>query len=140
MDFFAVTCLEAGGNHSFYSAAVFLRQARELFPDTFLVIGNSSGVTGYTVGAGVQDNSKKAWILRLKVKENHRGRSLGRILVEELCNRFHAKGIHEAWLSVAPDNKSAMRLYSGLDFEIVEMLPEYFGPGEDRYLMKKSLG
>jgi ribosomal protein S18 acetylase RimI-like enzyme len=46
--------------------------------------------------------------------------------------------VHTIRLSVSPGNKPALRLYDKQGFVQEKFVRAYFGPGEDRIIMKKE--
>jgi ribosomal protein S18 acetylase RimI-like enzyme len=138
-DFLAVKVLEEEHGHDAYSAGVFIRQAAELYPSTFLVLEDAEGVIGYTIGASVQDTTSQAWCLRLAVRKDRRQDGWGKRLFTALLILLSSRGVHTCFLSVSPNNIPAYRLYLGQGFRIVRKEKDYFGKGETRYLMKKDL-
>jgi ribosomal-protein-alanine N-acetyltransferase len=135
-DFHAVRALEKGDKRENYSAAVFVRQAAEIFPATFFVAGAKSEVFGYAIGAQVQGNPAIAWVLRLKVKEESQGRGIGTVLMETLIAALTSAGAREILLSVSPVNRPAVSLYRKLGFIKTGYHPAYFGEGEERDVMR----
>jgi ribosomal-protein-alanine N-acetyltransferase len=138
-DFPAVKTLEEEHGHDGYSASVFIRQAAELYPQTFLVLEDAGEVVGYTIGASVQDNASQAWCLRLALRRDQRQKGLGTQLFAALLELLCSHGIHVCFLTVSPSNIPAYRLYYRQGFRIVQEEEDYFGEGETRYLMKKDL-
>jgi ribosomal-protein-alanine N-acetyltransferase len=131
--------LEADHGHDGYSAGVFVRQAAELSPETFLVLEEKEGVIGFSIGALVQHNTSRAWCLRLAIRKEYRGKGLGTRLFTALLEVLSAHGVQECFLTVSPHNIPARTLYENMGFEIVREEEGYFGEGEDRYMMKKNL-
>jgi ribosomal-protein-alanine N-acetyltransferase len=138
-DYSAVKALEEAHEHDGYSAGVFIRQAAELYPETFLVLQDVEVVVGYTIGASVQDIVSQAWCLRLALRKDYREKGLGTQLFAALLELLCSRGVHECFLTVSPDNISARRLYLRQGFRIVRKEEDYFGKGETRYVMKKDL-
>jgi ribosomal-protein-alanine N-acetyltransferase len=135
-DFLAVLPLEMGEKRNAYSAAVSVRQAGELFPDTFFVADIGGTVAGYAIGAHVRGTGKEAWVLRLAVKEPFRGNGIGILLMEQVIAALDAGGAEVVFLSVSPQNAPAVAIYRKLGFVTVCCRKEYFGDGEDRDIMR----
>jgi ribosomal protein S18 acetylase RimI-like enzyme len=51
------------------------------------------------------------------VREEVRGRGIGRALLEAALERFAARGLTEVSVSTFPDNEGALRLYRSLGFD-----------------------
>ena len=138
-DFAAVTALEESGIHEPYRSAVFVRQMGEVCKETFLVaVLTNDEPVGYTVGAHIQYDPSQAWILRLGVREDQRRKGAGGALLKAITAALKAGHACTIRLSVSPYNQPAIRLYESQGFIQERVLPAYFGPGEDRIIMKKN--
>ncbi|MFA5332313.1 MAG: GNAT family N-acetyltransferase [Methanoregula sp.] len=137
-DFAEVSLLESDSVHEPYRSAVFVRQMGALFPHTFLVAVVGETVVGFTVGSIVQDGSASAWVLRVMVKDGYRHRRVGTRLLSTVIESLVARSITTIYLTVSPQNLPAIRLYTTAGFVRVDEIREYFGPGEDRYVMKRE--
>ncbi|MFD1051746.1 GNAT family N-acetyltransferase, partial [Kibdelosporangium lantanae] len=73
------------------------------------------------------------------VREEFRRRGYGKSLTRASMRRLAGVGVPELYLTVAPDNRSALGLYRGLGFEVEGMGKDYLGPGEDRLIMVADL-
>ncbi|MDD1703402.1 MAG: GNAT family N-acetyltransferase, partial [Methanoregula sp.] len=137
-DFTEVAILEIAGVHERYRSAVFVRQMGALCPGTFLVAVAGTTVVGYTVGTIVQDDSKSGWVLRMMVKDGYRRRGTGTRLLDAVIDVLRARSIRTVYLTVSPKNAPAIRLYKNKGFVQIAEMKEYFGPGEDRFMMKRE--
>jgi ribosomal-protein-alanine N-acetyltransferase len=139
-DFVAVTALEESGHHEPYRSAVFVRQMGEICKETFLVAVPDEGEpVGYTVGASVQHDLSEAWILRMGVREDQQRKGIGSALLKSVTTALQARHVRTIRLSVSPENLHAIMLYKGQGFVEEKILPAYFGRGEDRIIMRKTL-
>jgi ribosomal protein S18 acetylase RimI-like enzyme len=125
---------DAGG----YASAVTVRQAAALWPATFLVADEDDVAVGFTIGAPSSD-PETGWILRLKVREERRRRGCATSLLRAVLARLRDAGVRTVRLTVAPENRPARGLYARLGFLEEGLLPEYFGPGEDRLVLALEL-
>ena len=138
-DFAAVAALEESGLHEPYRSAVFVRQMGEVCKETFLVaVPDGKEPVGYTIGAAVQHNLYDAWILRMVVREDQRRKGIGSALLEAVTNALQARNACTIQLTVSPENRPAIRLYERHGFIRETTVNAYFGPGEDRIIMKKT--
>jgi ribosomal protein S18 acetylase RimI-like enzyme len=138
-DFAAVAALEESGLHEPYRSAVFVRQMSEVCKETFLVAVPDDGEpVGYTIGAGVQHDFYEAWILRMGVREDQRRKGIGSALLEAVTDALQARHTCTIRLTVSPENQPAIRLYERQGFVREKIFTAYFGPGEDRIIMKKT--
>jgi len=78
-------------------------------------------------------------VLALTVVEQYRRIGVAEKLTLHLINVFKEKGIEIVMLTVVPTNLAAIRLYEKLGFKFVEKVDNYFGPGEERIVMRKNL-
>lgn len=62
-------------------------------------------------------SGRKAWIEDVVVDETHRGKGIGRKLMEFLINEGRQKGIYEILLFTAHHRKPAHQLYQSLGFQ-----------------------
>jgi ribosomal protein S18 acetylase RimI-like enzyme len=137
-DFSEVTVLESAGVHERYRSAVFVRQMGALSPATFLVVVSGTTVVGFTVAASVQDDPRKAWILRMMVKDGFRHRGIGTALLRAICGVLHGRAVTTISLTVSPENEPAVRLYRREGFVQESLAHAYFGEGEDRFVMRRT--
>jgi len=137
-DFPAVTALEESGLHEPYRSAVFIRQMAEVCSETFLVAVLEDGAIGYSIGTTVQHTPVEAWILRIGVREDQRRRGAGTALLAAILDIFYTHYVQTIRLSVSPGNQPALRLYEKQGFVQEKFVQAYFGPGEDRIIMKKE--
>jgi [ribosomal protein S18]-alanine N-acetyltransferase len=139
-DFGPVVALEESGIHEPYRSAVFVRQMGEVCKETFLVaVIDDLEPVGYAVGIQVQHTVHDAWILRLGVREDQRRKGIGAALLKAVTGALHAGHACTIRLTVSLKNQPAIRLYGRQGFRQERIVPAYFGQGEDRIIMKKTL-
>jgi ribosomal-protein-alanine N-acetyltransferase len=122
-----------------YAGAVFVRQAGALYPESFFVLQGPHGVSGFSIAAMVQGYPPEGWILRLHVADECRRSGYGRMLLRASVRSLAVSGARSVFLSVAPDNAAAVDLYTSEGFVLVSRADAYFGRGEDRLIMEKSV-
>ena len=116
----------------------FFRQALDALPAFFLVAETDAGrLAGYVLGSA-QAGDAHGWVLSLAVDPEARGRGAGRALVTALLEAFAARGAGEAFLHVSPSNAVAVGLYERMGFERVREERDWFGPGEDRLILRRG--
>ena len=135
-DFDAVVALEQGEKRNRYGAAVFVRQSAALYPQTFLVADYDGTAVGYAIGAVVQDDTTSAWVLRLSVGRPYQGQGRGWALISRLIAELSARKVQNIFLSVAPTNIPAKKIYGQIGFVNVAHMSGYFCEGEDRDIMR----
>ena len=131
----AAVNLSAFGNPSHpYS----LRQNFDLFGETYLVAELDDVVVGYCLSA-IQPKTNNAWILDLAVLAERQGSGIGKRLTEAACKLLRTNGVETVYLTVNP-NKDYLRVfYEGFGFVIDHEEKAYFGPGNDRLVMRARL-
>ena len=78
-------------------------------------------------------------IWTIEVMAPYRRRGVGARLLSELEEALRARGARECYLEVRADNEPAIRLYERAGYERTGLLHDYYGPGEDGFLMRKRL-
>ncbi len=136
-DFPSVSLMEESGLNESYRSAVFIRQMAEVCSETFLVAVREDEAIGYTIGTFVQHNPAEAWILRIGVREDMRKTGTGTALLRAVMDVL-PPSVQTIRLSVSPGNQPALSLYRKQGFEQEKCIQDYFGPGEDRIIMKKE--
>jgi len=81
----------------------------------------------------------EAHILNLAVHPDHRGRGLGRRLVELVVQEAQAAGARLVTLEVRRENAPARSLYRKLGFVDTGQRRNYYGRGEDAIIMSLAL-
>ena len=93
--------------------------AEARFYPTFepLAIYDGDTMVGFTM-YGQDETTGAWWIIRLMVDARYQGRGFGRAAMLALIDRLVAQtGCNEIWISFAPGNSGAARLYTSLGFE-----------------------
>lgn len=113
-----------------------LRQYFDIWGDHLLVVEDSElRLHGYVLAS--PPHNALSWIISLGVTPELRRNGLGRRLMMAILSRLRSEGAHKIWLTVEPDNGSAILLYRSLGFVAQGAPdPEYFGAGEPRLLMR----
>ncbi len=76
------------------------------------------------------------WIFGFYIRPDWQGQGFGRELLRGVMDevtRVDGSGIE---LSVPPSNRAALDLYLSFGFRVVEEIVDFYGPGEDRYLLR----
>ncbi|HNW33488.1 MAG TPA: N-acetyltransferase [Candidatus Ozemobacteraceae bacterium] len=82
----------------------------------------------------------RALLFSLAVVTARRRRGVGLALMNGVIDSLASRGVKILELTVAPANEAALGLYiARLGFERVELMPDHFGPGRPRWLLRKSL-
>jgi ribosomal-protein-alanine N-acetyltransferase len=115
---------------------LFLHELKVPFSRTTLIrAGNGTRTTlGYVCRWLVGD---EAQILNLAVHPDHRGRGMGRQLVEFVIAEAEAAGIGTVTLEVGRENEAARSLYRRLGFVDTGVRRDYYGHGGDAIIMSR---
>jgi tRNA threonylcarbamoyl adenosine modification protein TsaD/ribosomal-protein-alanine acetyltransferase len=104
-------------------------------PDTrsWVVAESAAGLLGF---GGLMQNMTDGHVLDLAVREDARGRGIGRALLSALVELAAERGIGRMTLEVRPGNDAARRLYESAGFHGVGSRPGYYDDtGEDAVIM-----
>ena len=82
------------------------------------------------------DDRELFWVFGFYIRPEFQGQGLGRDLLEAMADVVRRHDGTSLMLSVAPDNTRALNLYLGFGFKVIEEVPEFYGPGEDRFLLR----
>jgi len=115
-----------------------LRQLFDLHHAWWLVADHPAGLRGYSLGVPTFDG-RLGWLLGLGVRREFRGRGYGRSLTVNSLRLFEAAGVPEVYLTVEPDNLSAIAVYQEVGFTIDRLAKDYLGPGYDRIIMVRRI-
>ena len=118
------------------------------FPDTFLVAELEGVVVGYVMCRIEYGFShlrrlglaRKGHIVSIAVKEAHRGKGVGTLLMQTSQDAMVKKTATECYLEVRVSNNGAIILYQRLGFKVSGRLEAYYKDGEAALLMAAQLG
>lgn len=82
------------------------------------------------------DEADIMWVLGFWVRPAWQGRGLGRWLLEAVMAELPGAGARGLVLTADPANERALNLYTSVGFRRVEEIRDFYGPGEDRFLMR----
>lgn len=129
-----------------YSDYFFESILKEL-PESFLIAELDGKVVGYTMCKlefGFSNFRKlgfvkKGHVVSVAVLDEHRGKGLGKALMQEATSGLIAKKADEIYLEVRVSNESATKMYERLGFVIKTKIRAYYRDGEEAYLMALEL-
>jgi [ribosomal protein S18]-alanine N-acetyltransferase len=130
-----------------YSDYFFESILREL-PEAFIIAELDDIMTGYImckIEFGFSNFRKlgfvkKGHVVSVAVLEQHRGAGVGKALMLEGINGVVSRKCDEIYLEVRISNRSAIKMYEKLGFQIKSALRAYYRDGEDAYLMALDFG
>ena len=116
------------------------------FPETFIVAEKKGMIVGYImcriesglsgIGFTPLSFSKKGHIISIAVLPEHRGKGLGRALIEKaLENMTRVYNAKSCYLEVRVSNEPAISLYKKVGFEVQRTIRGYYADGENAYIM-----
>jgi [ribosomal protein S18]-alanine N-acetyltransferase len=106
----------------------------------FLVAELEETLVGYYIGSVSGGDPRVGWVLRLWVAEHLRRRGIASDLLNQGEIAFMNDGISLIMLSCSPVNTGALTLYHNQGYHDLRYENEYFGKGEDRVILRKTLG
>jgi ribosomal protein S18 acetylase RimI-like enzyme len=106
----------------------------------FLVAENGGQVIGEGIALVRQHKGRTSGrIYSLAVNENHRGKQVGRRLLEAMVDQLETRGVKRIYLEVEQSNRKAVALYERNGFRCIGKLPGYYAPGADGLHMMLDL-
>lgn len=128
-----VDSFPAAGTYTYLA----LRQLFDISPD-YCFLAETDELLGYTLGA-ITSSGVEGWVLNLAVLPIARRKGVGEALTGSLRQALIDGGAESLYLTVNPQNTSAIKLYDQLGFVELGVHPDYFGPGVDRLIMKYAV-
>jgi ribosomal-protein-alanine N-acetyltransferase len=94
-------------------------------------------VAGYAVLWCILDQGELA---NIAIREDERGRGLGRLLLDHMIGIAHERGVRSLFLEVRMSNRAAARLYASRGFAEIGRRENYYErPREDARVLQKRL-
>ena len=118
------------------------------FPETFLVAELDGAVVGYVMCRIEYGFShlkrlglaRKGHIVSVAVRDGHRGKGVGTMLMNASHQGMAAKTATESYLEVRVTNSEAIALYQRLGYRVASRLEAYYKDGEAALVMAMPLG
>ena len=118
------------------------------FPETFLVAELEGTIVGYLMCRIEYGFShlkrlglaRKGHIVSVAVREQHRGKRIGSMLMQVGHREMTGKTATEAYLEVRVSNSEAIALYQRLGYKVSGRLESYYKDGEAALVMAAQLG
>jgi len=76
------------------------------------------------------------YVVGFYVRPKWQGRHLGKAFLTAVADVLRQQGAEGMLLTVAPDNERAIGLYRGLGFEDEAFVPDFYGDGADRHILR----
>ena len=109
----------------------------ETFPHGCWVAEQLHKIVGFLVG--VKTSSETARILMLAVSKSQRRQGIGSNLLIHFLKEIITENIKHVELEVRVTNKQAIMFYQKNDFDIVNILSNFYQNGGDAYVMRRVL-
>jgi len=118
------------------------------FPETFLVAEMEGTIVGYVMCRIEYGFShlrrlglaRKGHIVSIAVKERHRGKGVGTMLMHASQDAMVEKTATESYLEVRVTNEEAISLYQKLGYSVTSRLEAYYKDGEAALVMAAKIG
>lgn len=118
------------------------------FPETFLIAELEGVIVGYIMCRIEYGFShlrrlglaRKGHVVSIAVKESHRGKGVGTILLRTAQEEMLKKSSTECYLEVRVSNEGAIALYQRLGYKVSGRLDAYYKDGEAALVMAIPLG
>lgn len=111
---------------------LFLEYARAC-PRLFLVAALGRWVAGYSITCLAPRNAE---LVSIAVDPRHRGRGLGRAMLDHTLAELRARRLKTWWLMVADGNQTAIDFYLSYGFQRGKRVKGYYGAGRDGWRMR----
>ncbi|MGQ9587873.1 MAG: GNAT family N-acetyltransferase [Thermoplasmata archaeon] len=108
-----------------------------LWREGFIVLLEDGKIVGFV--AAVESGPKIARVLMLAVLPEHRKRSFGKRLMNDLYAACLTKGLDTVVLEVRKSNRDAMVFYERQGFSVYGEIKNFYSNGEDAFKMMKVL-
>jgi ribosomal-protein-alanine N-acetyltransferase len=102
-----------------------------------LVALSGPHLAGFIVAG--ENGGSAAWIVTLDVHPGARRQGIGTQLVRAVEARYARAGVHRLSLQVGVGNAGAVSLYEKAGFRKTDDLADYYGPGQDAFIMEKKI-
>jgi len=118
------------------------------FPETFLVAELAGALVGYVMCRIEYGFShlrrlglaRKGHIVSIAVRDQHRGRGVGSMLMRTSQEAMVSKTATESYLEVRVSNSEAIALYQRLGYKVSGRLEAYYKDGEAALVMAAQIG
>ncbi len=116
-----------------------MSQYFELFKSTFVVAEENEKVIGFGIAGQEQGNPKRAWVLDVCVLPEHQKKGVGKCIGQWLIQELQRQGYEYVRATVSPKNIPSQKGLIKYGFKILQEVPDYFGHGEDRLIVERTI-
>jgi ribosomal-protein-alanine N-acetyltransferase len=107
-----------------------------IFPEVVRIKADAGGVMAGFIAGDHRVSEKTGWILTLGVLPDWRRQGIAEALLSECEQRM---GMPKVKLTVRRGNEAAIRLYTKLGYNQVDIWSHYYHNGEDGLVLEKNL-
>jgi ribosomal protein S18 acetylase RimI-like enzyme len=83
----------------------------EFFEKTSFVVSSENKLAGFLLGFMSQTKTNQGYVYSIGVAAEHRGKGIGKLLIESFQNSIHSLGADAIYLTTTPDNHMALGFY-----------------------------
>jgi ribosomal-protein-alanine N-acetyltransferase len=136
-DLAAIVAIERASFSDPWSRGMFATHLGLRGDDVFLAAELDGELLGYAVSRTVGDEAE---LLNIAVAPSHRGRGVGRRLLDSIIGAARATGAQQMWLEVRASNDGARKLYESRGFVAISVRKGYYhAPREDAVVLRADL-
>lgn len=107
--------------------------------DVDILVGVVKGTVVASAMVRHDAGERRSHLLSLALLPSHQGRGYSKLMLAEVEELARRRGSGRITLEVRVENAPAIRLYRGNGYVATALLPSFFGPQEDAWLMEKAL-
>lgn len=100
------------------------------------VVEDNDKIVGYIGSTFIFEDSE---VLLVAVKNSHRRKGLGKLLIETLTKKLKENDVEKIFLEVRKSNLPAINCYKTNGFVQIAERKQYYGDGEDAIIMEKLI-
>ncbi len=115
----------------------YFRKIYRKFPEGFIVAKNGRKILGYAIS---QLRKFSGELISIAVNEKWRRKKIGTKLLKFVLAEFKKMKARRAIIQVREGNARAVAFYGKFGFRILKKIRNYYGNGDNAFLMKKGLG
>ena len=108
--------------------------------DTFVLVASREDEIVGSAMCLVSEATEEGRIASIAVLKEQRSTGVGSSLLEECEHEFQKQGLTKFSLEVDVSNEPAIAMYSSFGYNIIGVIPDFYGAGRDAYWMEKTVG